>query len=190
MRDGTAGSDAPWISAARPASTQASRAPSRMQRGARCAPRPIVPTGAAASNPPGAAVPQQETQRSQDALKHHRTRLRLRHVPRRLPGRLGRGLSRTRHPGAAGRSPDRKRDLDHRGRGDHHRRRHLLRAARHVVAPRLGRAWQCCQSGSRRTSVNTPKKSSASSRPARSRASSGASPPPSASQPSADSCSG
>ena len=36
--------------------------------------------------------------------------------------------------------------------GDHHRRRHLLRAARHVVAPRLGRAWQCCQSGSRRTS--------------------------------------
>ena len=27
------------------------------------------------------------------------------------------------------------------------------------------RQWQCCQSGSRRTSVNTPKKSSASSRP-------------------------
>ena len=48
----------PRSSAARPASTQARRAPSRMQRGARCAPRPIVPTGAAASNPPVAAAPQ------------------------------------------------------------------------------------------------------------------------------------
>ena len=127
----------PRSSAARPASTQARRAPSRMQRGARCAPRPIVPTGAAASNPPEAAAPKQDMQRSQDALKHHRTRLRLRHVPRRIPDRLGRGIARPRHPRAAGRRSDRQRDLDHRGRGDHHRRRHLLRPARHVLAPRL-----------------------------------------------------
>ena len=63
MRVGTARAEAPWKCTARPASTRARRAPSRMQRGARCAPRPIVPTGAAVSGHTEAAVPRTEERR-------------------------------------------------------------------------------------------------------------------------------
>ncbi len=71
------------------------------------------------------------------ARKHHQPRIGLRDLPRRLPGRLGRGLARPRDTRAAGRLANRLRNIHHRWRRDHHRRSCLLRDARHVLAARL-----------------------------------------------------
>lgn len=78
-------------------------------------------------------------QRRANARKHHQPCLWLRHLPRRLSGRLGRGVARTRHQGAAGRLADCLRHIHHSWRRDYHRRSSLLRDARHVLAPRLVR---------------------------------------------------
>lgn len=142
MRDGTAGADTPLTSAARPAPHRpAARRPGC--KGARDALRnQLYQLG----RPPHSfARPSlsRHAKETWDALKHNRARFRLRHVPGRLSGRLGRGVARSRHPGTAGRSPDRKRDLDHRRRGDHYSCGDLLRAARHVLASGL-RSRKCC----------------------------------------------
>ena len=79
-----------------------------------------------------------ECKGEQHARKRHQARVGLRDLPRRLPGRVGSGLARPGHQGAAGRPADRDRHFHHRRRRDHHRRVGLLRAAGHVLAAGIG----------------------------------------------------